>query len=88
MPRIAKMVAVGRLFLQSRPNATDEELRSYLRHEFQVERNAEIVLLRSGLWPLALVMGVVRDAWQGRRSARIEQRVEAAILELRGRRTP
>jgi hypothetical protein len=88
MPRIAKMVAVGRLFLQSRPHATEEELRSYLRHEFQVERNPEIVLLRSGIWPLALVIGFVRDAWQGRRSARIEQSVEAAILELRTRQAP
>lgn len=84
---MARIITAGRKWLQYNSSATDGELREYLRHEFLVEGDYEVVLLRSGLWPLALLVRFFHGSFE-RRRARIGDRVEEAIRQLRASSLP
>jgi len=76
------MLTAGRNFLERKPAATDDELRGYLYREFLVERDAEIALLRSRLWPVALIVRLFRRS-TAERAKRLRESVEETIRNLR-----
>jgi hypothetical protein len=81
------MVAVGRELLVRDPSVTDDQLRAYLLREFLVERDREVVLLRSGLWPLAFLARLVAP-FREAKAEQIRRRVEEAITQLRAAHGP
>jgi hypothetical protein len=82
----SKILDVGRELLARQPNITDEELRTYLKREFLIDRDVEVALLRARAWcfvPLAQL--VKRILYGARQSQEVEivKEVELAIRELR-----
>jgi hypothetical protein len=79
---VERMMTVGRELLSREPGATDDQVRAYLLKEFFVERDGEVVFLRSGLWPLAFLGSLFRSS-RAARASTIHAQVELAIQQLR-----